>query len=118
MNNYYEIESSPILQRIDIEPGMSFTVHAGAQTRLVCQAGSALFTQTIGWAGGAPIQICQGLYAGDMSEVESSGWVLVRAGIEGARLRVELAPECSGLIARSFRWLRSALHPRPINANA
>lgn len=118
MNTYYEIESSPILQRIDIEPGMSYTIHAGARTQLVCQAGSLLFTQTIGWAGGKPIQICRGLYAGDMSEVESSGWVLVRAGIEGARLRVELAPERPHLILRGFNWLRSALHPRPINANA
>lgn len=118
MNSYYEIESSPVLQRIDIEPGMSFTVHAGAHTRLVCQAGSALFTQTIGWAGGKPIQIFQGLHAGDMSEVESSGWILVRAGIEGARLRVELAPERNGLIRRSLSWLRTALHHRPMNANA
>ncbi|MEN3112604.1 hypothetical protein ACFONG_00935 [Uliginosibacterium paludis] len=114
----YRIESSPILQRIDIEPGMSYTIHAGARTRVACQAGSALFTQTIGWAGGAPIQICQGLHQGDMGAVESSGWILVQAGIEGARLRVELAPEHSGVLAQLLAWVRAQLRPRPLNANA
>ncbi len=114
----YRIEASPILQRIDIEPGMVYTVHAGAQTRVACQAGSALFTQTIGWAGGAPIQICQGLHPGDMGAVESSGWILVQAGIEGARLRIEIAPEPAGVLARVAGWVRAALRPRPINANA
>jgi hypothetical protein len=114
----YRIEASPILQRIDIEPGMSYTVHAGARTRIACQAGSALFTQTIGWAGGAPIQICQGLHQGDMGAVESSGWILVQAGIEGARLRIEMAPEPVGLLARASHWMRAALRPRPLNANA
>lgn len=118
MSSHYQIQSSPVLQRIDIEPGMSYTVHAGAHTRIACQAGSALFTQTIGWAGGKPIQICQGLHPGNMGSVESSGWILVQAGIEGARLRVELAPQPVGLIERAMAWVANALRPRPLNANA
>lgn len=111
MSNYFRIESSPILQRLDIEPGMSYTVHAGAHTRVACQAGSLLFTQTIGWAGGRPIQLSQDMHPGEIREVESSGWILVQAGIEGARVRVETAEAHEGMLRRLAHWLFGSHRP-------
>lgn len=111
MSNYFRIESSPLLQRLDIEPGMSYTVHAGPQTRVACQAGSLLFTQTIGWAGGRPIQLSQDMHPGDIRSVESSGWILVQAGIEGARVRVETVQARASLLHRVAHWLFGSHRP-------
>ncbi|MDQ7989833.1 MAG: hypothetical protein REI09_09400 [Candidatus Dactylopiibacterium sp.] len=109
-------DSRPVtLQRVDIEPDMCLTIHLDPRTRLCCQGGSLRLTQNVAWAGSLPVQLGTDLQPGDQSGIERAGWVQLRAGREGARLRLETAPAPLPLWRRALAGLRrlARLRSRP-----
>ncbi|MDP5238304.1 hypothetical protein Q9Q94_02130 [Uliginosibacterium sp. 31-16] len=105
-------KTAPIAREIQLDRGMSQSIHACRQTRIICIEGRMEISQTIMWVGTLPLRITRHLCAGDTCLVEESGWLLLRAENPGSRLQLE-APQrtaLSAFLAPLRSWLGSHLH--------